>query len=120
MPSSLKNPFKRKAPLDKDKVVLKKADKHTTEISIQRVEKTSQVSPAPPPPVQFDENAFMDVPTLKALLKQRNEQIASLKNQVADLTSRLNEVEVQQQLCSCGAKEKQPSGPRLKSNFSKW
>lgn len=114
-----KNPFKRKPTGSKDKVVLKKADKNTTEISVTRVERT-KVSPAPLPSPQWNETAFMDVPTLQHLLKQRDEQIASLKNQVAELQSTVNDLEAKSNACSCGAYERQTSGPKLNSHFSKW
>lgn len=115
----MKNPFKRKAPTNKDKVVLKKADKNTTEISIARVDK-SQVSPAPPALSKLDDNVFMDIPTLQRLLKQRDAQIASLKNEMADLQSTVNELQEQKHSCTCGAYEREPTGPKLKSHFSRW
>jgi hypothetical protein len=120
MPSStkmIKNPFKRKTPANKNKVVLKKADKHTTEISIARVDK-SQVSPAPPTTSPVEDHVYTDVPTLQYFLKQRNEQIASLKNEMAELKMRVAELEEQSMSCSCGAYQRPV--PIMKSNFSKW
>ena len=118
MAPAIKNPFKRKPPANKDKVVLKAADKQYTEISIARVDKSRVVpNPAPEP---LDENVYMDVSTLHRMLKQRDAQISSLKNEVADLTSRINELEIQASLCTCGAYETEASGPALKSHFSRW
>lgn len=119
MPSPIKNPFKRhKSEANKDKLVLKKADKNTTEISIARVEK-SQVSPEPAPkPV--NEKQYMDMPTLERLLQQRNNQIASLKNELADAKFRLNVLEDQASSCTCGAYKREARGPMLNNNFTKW
>lgn len=122
MPPAIKNPFKRKTPANnKDKLVLKHADKNTTEISIARVTKTSQVSPASVPlQIQFDNAALMDAPALRSLLRQRDDQIASLKNEMAELISRLNEIETQAAYCSCGAYERTTNGPSIQPSFSRW
>jgi len=120
MPSAIKNPFKRnKSVANNDKVVLKKADKSTTEISIARVER-SQVSPEPVPRVVEDPLFMMDVPALRRLLQQRDDQIASLKNEMAAMTSRLDELELQSNLCTCGAYQGEQGGPKLNTNFSRW